>query len=144
MMPENLLTLDRNERSESRETMTSLNSSDDGYGPYRGQGGYKAAVSGPYSFQDEDKTRTGIPRRDPVMAARKSRNWVLSALVSLALVLVTWPATFGIRATSLKESKPNLAVAASTEPPRQSTNFSTAVQWDNYSLFLNDQRIFLQ
>ncbi|KAI0790298.1 glycoside hydrolase superfamily [Irpex lacteus] len=33
---------------------------------------------------------------------------------------------------------------APTEPPRQSTNFSTAVQWDNYSLFLNDQRIFLQ
>ncbi|KAI0790316.1 glycoside hydrolase superfamily [Irpex lacteus] len=77
------------------------------------------------------------------MAARKYRNWVLSAVVSLALVLVTWPATFGIRATSLKENKPNLAVAASTEPPRQSTNFSTAVQWDNYSLFLNDQRIFL-
>jgi hypothetical protein len=74
------------------------------------------------------------------MASRTYRNWALSALVSLALVLVTWPATLGTQASDL--TAPNLVAAS--DPPRKSTNLTTAVQWDNYSLFLNDQRIFLQ
>ena len=30
------------------------------------------------------------------------------------------------------------------DPPHQSTGFTDIVQWDNYTLFLRDQRLFLQ
>ncbi|KAH9948330.1 glycoside hydrolase superfamily [Amylocystis lapponica] len=34
-------------------------------------------------------------------------------------------------------------IAAATEPPRKSDNLTEVVQWDNYTLFVNDQRIFV-
>ncbi|KAI0092324.1 glycoside hydrolase superfamily [Irpex rosettiformis] len=127
--------MDRHKRPGSQEQMASHNAS---YGSYK----YLQAYSNsrpPNIPEDEDSLRTRQ------MSSRRYRNWALSALVSLALVLVTWPATLGTRASDLLQGDvPNLAVqVASSDPPRHSTNFSTAVQWDNYSLFLNDQRIFL-
>ncbi|KAI0339083.1 hypothetical protein BDW22DRAFT_1362002 [Trametopsis cervina] len=76
--------------------------------------------------------------RNTSMAERRKRNWVWTALISFTLFLVTWPTGLRTRATALSRGI-NLA----NDPPRQSTNFSTAVQWDKYSLFLNNQRIFL-
>ncbi|KAI0684047.1 glycoside hydrolase superfamily [Cytidiella melzeri] len=81
--------------------------------------------------------------RERPMPSRSYRNWALSALVSLALVLVTWPATLGTKASDIAPNPPTNLAAVLSNPPRQSTNLTTAVQWDNYSLFLNDQRIFL-
>lgn len=67
------------------------------------------------------------------MFVRKYRSWALSALVSLGLVLLTWPAKLQTRAQS-----------SNPEPPRHSTNLTDVVQWDNYTLWLQGQRIFLQ
>ncbi|KAH9849470.1 glycoside hydrolase superfamily [Lenzites betulinus] len=36
-----------------------------------------------------------------------------------------------------------LAIAFASDPPRKSNSLSEAVQWDNYTLFLHDQRMFL-
>ena len=33
---------------------------------------------------------------------------------------------------------------AESDPPRHSTNLTNAVQWDNYTLFIDGQRLFLQ
>lgn len=67
------------------------------------------------------------------MFVRKYRSWALSAVVSLSLVLLTWPAKLQTRAQS-----------SNPEPPRHSTNLTDVVQWDNYTLWLQGQRIFLQ
>ena len=60
----------------------------------------------------------------------RHRLWALPALFSLVLVLLTWP---------VESSK----LSPRADPPRQSTGLTEAVQWDNYTLFVNDQRIFL-
>ena len=129
--------MDRHERSGIQEQMASPNSPSDGYknGLYKYSKGY--SYSQTPNSQDEGITPS---QRSSWMTSRKFRNWALSALVSLALVLSAWPSALRTQASDI----PNLATAASSDPPRQSTNFSTVVQWDNYSLFLNDQRIFLQ
>lgn len=36
-----------------------------------------------------------------------------------------------------------LAIALASDPPRKSNGLSEVVQWDNYTLFLHDQRMFL-
>ena len=136
------MTMDRHERSGIQEQMASPNSPSDGYenGLYKSSKGY--SYSQPPNSQDESITPS---QRSSWMTSRKFRNWALSALVSLALVLSAWPSALRTQASDIRSNDiPNLAFAASSDPPRQSTNFSTVVQWDNYSLFLNDQRIFLQ
>lgn len=60
----------------------------------------------------------------------RHRLWALPALFSLVIVLLTWP----VESSSL---------ASRADPPRQSTGLTDAVQWDNYTLFINDQRILL-
>ncbi|PIL34795.1 hypothetical protein GSI_02582 [Ganoderma sinense ZZ0214-1] len=35
------------------------------------------------------------------------------------------------------------SAASAADPPRQSTGYTDIVQWDNYTLFLHDQRLFL-
>ena len=57
-------------------------------------------------------------------------SWVYCALPLLlsSHVTTSWAAT---------------AVAAA-DPPRESNGLTDVVQWDNYTLFLRDQRIFLQ
>ncbi|KAH8078388.1 glycoside hydrolase superfamily [Cristinia sonorae] len=70
------------------------------------------------------------------MALLKLRVWAFPALISLVIVLFTWPITARV---ALER---DLNIAA-TEPPRHSTGLSNAVQWDNYTLFVNDQRVFI-
>lgn len=72
------------------------------------------------------------------MLWRRNRAWALPAFLSFFLVLLTWPAA----KISVASGITNRAVQA--EPPRHSTNLTNSVQWDNYTLFVNQQRIFLQ
>ncbi|KAJ3543307.1 hypothetical protein NM688_g5870 [Phlebia brevispora] len=74
------------------------------------------------------------------MFLRKYRSWALSALISLGLVLLTWPAKLQTRAQGPVDSG---RVFARSEPPRQSTGLTDVVQWDNYTLWLQGQRVFL-
>ncbi|KIJ30189.1 glycoside hydrolase family 35 protein [Sphaerobolus stellatus SS14] len=66
-------------------------------------------------------------------------TWTFSALLSFSLVLLSWPLfSFGTSSSHSLSFQTLL-----TDPPRQSTNLTDAVQWDNYTLFINNQRIFL-
>ncbi|KIJ53974.1 glycoside hydrolase family 35 protein [Sphaerobolus stellatus SS14] len=63
----------------------------------------------------------------------------LSAFISLSLVLFLCPLyAFGAVSSSSQSSTSPLA-----DPPRHSTSLTNVVQWDNYTLFVNNQRIFL-
>ncbi|KAI0070921.1 hypothetical protein K474DRAFT_1669569 [Panus rudis PR-1116 ss-1] len=77
----------------------------------------------------------------------RRRTWALPALLSFLLVLLTWPVTSSTRAFDILHRAPEEvqvpAVTLVSDPPRQSTGFTDAVQWDNYTLFINDQRVFL-
>ena len=61
---------------------------------------------------------------------------LLSLFVSavLAVALLVWPTT----------ARLPLRFAPRADPPRKSTGLSDVVQWDNYTLFIDGQRIFLQ
>lgn len=61
---------------------------------------------------------------------RRYPSWALPALVAVLIVLLSWPVSAPTRAL--------------TDPPRQSNGLSSAVQWDNYTLFINDQRVLIQ
>ncbi|KIP02769.1 glycoside hydrolase family 35 protein [Phlebiopsis gigantea 11061_1 CR5-6] len=58
---------------------------------------------------------------------------LLSLFVSaaLAVALLVWPTTARLR------------FAPRADPPRKSTGLSDVVQWDNYTLFIDGQRVFL-
>ncbi|KAF7789943.1 hypothetical protein EIP86_000891 [Pleurotus ostreatoroseus] len=88
-------------------------------------------------YKDVTKSATGYPDETRptnfAMFVRKYRSWALSALISLGLVLLTWPGKLQTRAQASSDS----------EPPRQSTNLTDVVQWDNYTLWLQGQRVFL-
>lgn len=71
------------------------------------------------------------------MHKQQGRIWVASTLISFFLVSFGWQT---VRA--LSTSTVHVSVEQS-EPPRHSTNLTDAVQWDNYTLFVNNQRIFL-
>ncbi|KAF8523825.1 glycoside hydrolase superfamily [Gautieria morchelliformis] len=71
----------------------------------------------------------------------KSRvTWTFSAIFSLCLVLLSWPVVLTSRAKAPPEILSRNSLA---DPPRQSNNLTNVVQWDNYTLFVNDQRILL-
>lgn len=79
--------------------------------------------------------------QSPLANISKSRMTLsISALVSLCLVLLTWPITLQSRATL---SGDVVAQSALTDPPRQSNGLTDVVQWDNYTLFVNNQRVLL-
>ena len=58
-------------------------------------------------------------------------SWVHYALLASSVAL---PALAGSVSTR----------AASADPPRESNGLTDVVQWDNYSLVLKGQRVFLQ
>ena len=60
---------------------------------------------------------------------RRYPSWALPAILTFCLVLLTWPLTTPSRAV---------------DPPRKSTGYSDVVQWDNYTLWIHNQRVFLQ
>lgn len=67
-------------------------------------------------------------------------------------VFLTWPvnATKSFGSNTLRffgrDGKPGIdsSIDVVTEPPRQSTGLTNAVQWDNYTLFVEGQRVFIQ
>ena len=61
--------------------------------------------------------------------------WVPRALLVLSFMLSTIPVSLSIGPAT------QTLLAA---PPRKSNGLTDVVQWDNYSLFVHDQRIFLQ
>ncbi|OCH94229.1 hypothetical protein OBBRIDRAFT_789567 [Obba rivulosa] len=70
--------------------------------------------------------------------------WALPACITLFLVLFTWPFTAHTDARGVRRSSDvSTTRVAATDPPRKSDNFTEVVQWDNYTVFLNDQRMFL-
>lgn len=74
------------------------------------------------------------------MLWRRYPAWALPALISLFIVLVTWPATIDTVASHVETTQ--LLVRA--DPPRKDDGFTDAVQWDNYTIFIHGQRTFIQ
>ena len=58
-------------------------------------------------------------------------SWVHCALLASTAALPALSVSLGTR-------------SAAAEPPRESNGLTDVVQWDNYTLFLHDQRMFLQ
>lgn len=84
-----------------------------------------------------------LPNVNPPTAAEMPKSRIslsFSVILSLCLVLLSWPVALRSGATS-----PLNAVARNllAEPPRKSNNLTDVVQWDNYTLFVNNQRILL-
>ncbi|KAF8525605.1 glycoside hydrolase superfamily [Hysterangium stoloniferum] len=63
-----------------------------------------------------------------------------STLFLLCLVLLTWPVTLRVSTSSVPDFGSQIAFA---DPPRRSNGLTDVVQWDNYTLFVNGQRILL-
>jgi hypothetical protein len=79
------------------------------------------------------------------------RSTLLALLFSLSVAFLAWPVAahssprgflrFSERSTTQAD---DAAVAEANEPPRHSTGLTNAVQWDNYTLWIEGQRVFLQ
>ena len=69
---------------------------------------------------------------DSKVVAMSLRRWptLLAFVASLFVVFLTWPAN---------ASQPVVV----NDPPRHSTGLTDAVQWDNYTLWIEGQRVFL-
>ncbi|KZT12288.1 glycoside hydrolase family 35 protein [Laetiporus sulphureus 93-53] len=94
-------------------------------------------------YKDSGPETVGC-RRARMVSSRCSR-WAFPALLSLLLVLLTWPITRTTSALSFRKNvrKALQDVVTASEPTRKSDNYTDIVQWDNYTIFLNDQRMFL-
>lgn len=68
--------------------------------------------------------------------------WALPALLSLVLVVFTAPLTRATGAVKPRGANAFQDLVVDADPPK-SDNYTDAVQWDNYTLILNDQRVFL-
>ncbi|KAM5536271.1 hypothetical protein V8D89_010048 [Ganoderma adspersum] len=66
------------------------------------------------------------------MLWHRPSSWASHALLVLSFILSTIPISLSIGSATLL-----------ADPPRKSNGLTDVVQWDNYSLFVNDQRIFL-
>lgn len=77
------------------------------------------------------------------MAERKGFSWALYALFPLLITLAPWSGALS-SASAVHDSPFSSAVSPLTDPPRNSTGLTDVVQWDNYTLFIHGQRIFLQ
>ena len=58
-------------------------------------------------------------------------SWVYGVLLISTSVSLAHLDMLGVRSTAV-------------DPPRKSNGFTDVVQWDNYTLFIHGQRIFLQ
>ena len=61
------------------------------------------------------------------------------ALLALVLAALLFLVTPHVAHTTALDAQTPLV-----EPPRHSTGLTDAVQWDNYTLFINDQRVLIQ
>ncbi|KAI0671257.1 glycoside hydrolase superfamily [Trametes maxima] len=91
-------------------------------------------------YKNENSEPVETERRSTAsMLWRRYPSWALPALLSLCLVLLTWPATISTSATVAND----VHLAARADPPRKDDGFTDVVQWDNYTIFLHGQRLFL-
>ncbi|CDO72277.1 Glycoside Hydrolase Family 35 protein [Trametes cinnabarina] len=88
-----------------------------------------------------DEVPSGSRRVTASMLWRRYQSWALPAILSLCLVLLTWPASVQTNASVARDTVNHLA--ARVDPPRKDDGFTEVVQWDNYTLFLHGQRLFL-
>ncbi|PIL34820.1 hypothetical protein GSI_02607 [Ganoderma sinense ZZ0214-1] len=91
-------------------------------------GGDSAEEAGHESGQAPSVVRRAIE----VMLWHRPSSWASHALLALSFVLSAIPVSLSIGSATLL-----------ADPPRKSNGLTDVVQWDNYSLFVNDQRIFL-
>lgn len=84
----------------------------------------------------EKNLKTKRPASSRTMTKRFSLT--LSAILSLGLVLLTWPVTLQGTTSFVSDD-----INAVTGSPRQSNNLTDVVQWDTHSIFVKNQRIFL-
>ena len=95
-----------------------------------------AAPSAGYKPCADVRPDTTVAQRAiTAMVWHRSSSWAPHALLCLAFVLSAVPVSLSIGSAS---------TTPLTDPPRKSNGFTDVVQWDNYSLLVNDQRIFLQ
>ena len=80
-----------------------------------------------------DRSVSVVRRAVEAMLWHRPSSWASHALLVLSLVLSAIPVSLSIGSATLL-----------ADPPRKSNGLTDVVQWDNYSLFVNDQRIFLQ
>ena len=87
-----------------------------------------------------------LPQRPSTPAAAGNMAKLLSVLVSavLALVLLTCSTTARSPRSPILRFANRESDVANVDPPRHSTGLSDSVQWDNYTLWVDGQRIFLQ
>ena len=71
-----------------------------------------------------------------------STYWAHLRPALLVYIVLVWPTISLSHPSSLDFERASAVVAA--DPPRQSNGFTDVVQWDNYTLFLHDQRLLLQ
>ena len=98
------------------------------------------ALSTPAFFARVKKTDIKRPgwkvegERDPgrTMLLRRFVHWACSALGLLSVILL-----------ATADAVQGQSVTLAAEPPRKSNGLTDVVQWDNYTLFLHDQRMFV-
>lgn len=95
--------------------------------------------NGPYDHYDIAARPPYNSSTSLLSPSRKVAMGLLSALCSLAFLLLAWPTESLESAVGGVQTNGFLA-----EPTRHSTGLTDAVQWDNYSLWIDGQRMFLQ
>lgn len=93
--------------------------------------------------QHKDRLPTVREERRPArlsMLWKRFSPWALPALLSLVVIVFTAPLT---KTTGAVKPRGANDLVVDAEPPRKSDNYTDVVQWDNYTIFLNDQRMFL-
>ena len=112
----------------------------DGYGSYAVSSAFKGGALKGGEVQANPRWSTRLR-----MFWHQHRSWALSALISLGLVLLVWPSQLQTRAqTSSRPESSRAVLVEDSEPPRHSTGLTDLVQWDNYTLWLEGQRVFIQ
>lgn len=110
------------------------------------KGNALSSSSAPSPYKCARAELPGVPhtarrRITPSMLWRRSSSWAFPTLVSLCLVLLTWPATLRTTASVTADA---VNLAARADPTRKDNGLTDVVQWDNYTIFLHGQRTFIQ
>ena len=101
----------------------------------------KVAVSGSDSGSEAVLPSHSAPQTTSRMLGKGRYMWILLAIFPLAVVLFLWPPSLQRRAHIFPQSAVLDPIA---EPHRHSTGLTDTVQWDNYTMWLLGQRVFIQ
>ena len=89
-----------------------------------------ADCKGRWHNEEEFTRRRRLGVLDDVLLWRRYSSWALPALLTFCLVLLYCPLTF--------------LTGAAPDPPRKTNGYTDVVTWDNYTLWIHDQRVFLK